>query len=332
VIKKRWLKDIFVIFFLCCLAFIAGGNNNRPDLQNYSQIWEMPNAFIEPGFVFTMSVLKPFVSFREFVLIYILVNYFLLSLCLKYLNVSKYFAFFYFIYPFIFDVIQLRYFGGQTLIICAFCFFLRKKYFFSFILVTLAITFHITFILFIPIFLILLAFEKKILTPGQIILFYPLLFFTLCLVRNDIFVLAAPFLPKIFYEKLLLYSTEIGYGGIIANSILLFNIGLVLYILHLKKSLCAQSDFFLFVYRLSAVFIILLPLLVVRLDFERYFRLLFIIYYIFYFKLFNYLKFENWVKLLFLAFFPYLVWVVFWVPGELIVRLLQFNDFCSFLY
>lgn len=118
VLNKKHSKLIFTLTFIF-MWVLYFGNTGNPDLLSYESIYNTDNTTLEIGFRFIINLSKHFnIDFKTFVCIMSLICLLLVfGTISKFTTNTNYVIAFYFIYPFVLDVIQLRNFMALSIVI-----------------------------------------------------------------------------------------------------------------------------------------------------------------------------------------------------------------------
>ena len=282
-------KLILILFSLLCFSLFAL-NTYNPDFLTFQKIFNFIRYFnlsyysgIEFGFFWLMRI-SGLLGLNYHMFLFVIAVLFLTLFIKAIKKLSIYpgtTMAFYFFFPFLLDVIQIRNSVGYVITLHALIAFLEKKCYKTLFLIILASTFHTTQLFYLLIFLTLI--NKKILV--RLILLLTSIFFILRPILIQILFLLpggekySVYLNEFSYRRLLLYIIFVG--------VLIYFTNIVL--VEFKKKTerveknIIKENLVLFLEKFSWIYILLLPLLAMSPDFFRLIRnfiILFIIGYL----------------------------------------------------
>lgn len=268
-------NKIIDIYSFITLLILGGLNYSNPDYYNYYRSYELATD-TSKVFIFKLIMLaskKIGLKYEVFLFIFIFINLYLIFKLIKKISLNRSFVYlFYIIYPFFFDVVQLKNFALQTITLYIYYYYIYydislKKFL---LLNTLGLGFHEAALLNYP----LILFRKKY----KILLYSFLVFILGFLIWSRILKLEKMlfFLPSWKAEN---YASNLSnYGWIIY---LFSQVILTLYIfINLKKQQNDNKN----IKKLKKILIYSLSFIgfyFINGTFERMFRNIFIIIYIF---------------------------------------------------
>lgn len=120
--SKKNLDILFVPIAFVYMAILMGGNTFNPDSEIYSNMYFNNNFTKDIGFGFLINIFKSIgFNYLEFKLIISIIGLLIISISLFGLVKNKMFFYvLYFIYPFMFDVVQVRNFLCMAFLIAGF--------------------------------------------------------------------------------------------------------------------------------------------------------------------------------------------------------------------
>ena len=308
--KQNRLINIFLgSFGFLIIILLSSGNYFRADISSYINAFYNPDiSYFEPGY----KVLANFFSswsnnFNTFQLFYFSICYSLLFIFYIRLKMSFTWFLFYVIYPFSFDVIQMRFFAGTCFLLHSLLFFHEKKLIMSLFFLILATFFHKSLLVFLPIFIAFKYLKDK---QKIILILFPIWLIVIYVLHQylNVFVaLASQLGESINYASGNKILGGWGHVAIISANIF-FNL-IICYILKKRHNF----GFLNFYITVNLMFLFLVPSYFLDNEFERFFRILFILYYAFYQKIAHLFSISFYFLILSLAL---ILWLIFLFPGE----------------
>lgn len=285
--SKKHSKIIFNLTFIF-IWILYFGNNDNPDLINYESIYNGNDLNIEKGFKFIIQLSKHFnIDFKLFICIISLICLFLIfSTVSKFTTNINYVIALYIIYPFVFDVIQLRNFIAMSIIIFSIRFLFKndiKNKIYYVICVCLAASIHKLMLVYIIFLFINLKNKNRLI---KVMIVFTMFFCALIFLNGN----AISFLNKVMplsEEKYNYYfSNKLRYGFLIYWSFSLLYL-LLVYISRKRVkynwgSTEKYSDSLRFVdlvFWINVLSVTFFPLYMLNIDFYRLFRNLSILNY-----------------------------------------------------
>jgi hypothetical protein len=282
--------DYIVVILLGILMFFAV---NPPDFVSYSKAYVYIGTgaiYIDTGYGWLIlckigNMLG--LDYKMFSILMVIVSCLFISNSVRYFVSSKqsrtYVWTFYLIYPSLLDLVQVRFFVAEALIILSLKFLIRKDFYgntFYAILCTIATFIHSSFIFYF-LFLLIPVFQKfkKYVMPFTIVLI-----FLLFLGRKELYQFAELFINTTRIDRYFNSYNAVGYFGITAYLLTLFSFWYiakcVISTIELERVSIQKKQFIEMFYQISIFIWIILPLTILDTSFFRLQRPLWIILYI----------------------------------------------------
>ncbi|UQZ33123.1 hypothetical protein C2I18_05855 [Paenibacillus sp. PK3_47] len=284
VFKKKSRLFAILLFVLMFILMTATNNSNgeNGDYRAYSNLY---NHFLNGGTLANIAgyqtdfgymtllywVSKLNITYNAFLVLISIISFFLIrSTVKKITNNYNAVLVFYTIFPFFYDAIQFRFFFAYSIIVFALRYLLfenNKDYKKYFILVLFASLFHLTALFYFVYFLVFLNFKTLLKALGILSFIITLYLFisniSIVNIINNI----------ISYDKIEQYSVgNIGYdlNPLTSFAIIFFMIFFVFIITYINKKNESHTTNYLLL--LNIINLLILPFLLVSLDFERFIR------------------------------------------------------------
>ncbi|TDO94093.1 EpsG-like putative glucosyltransferase [Halanaerobium saccharolyticum] len=320
-IKNKKIQLFFKSIILFFMWILYWGNYTSADYDNYKWLYKSLATSSEwiignqPGFAIFMkigSILN--LDYNQFLLVVSFISFWLIIFTVeKYSHESNIVYVFYFISPFILDVVQVKHFLSMSIIIYSLKYLEKRnlKNDIKFvIMIFLAMSIHYVALFFLPLVLL-----NKI-KPEQIKLIVLSLFIAL-----SIFVITGVFKDVVYLlfnpqkmDRYFLINPSFGVLFVyIVQSFIIFSIILLKKFLNQKK---ISNNFINLVYKINIYSFLLFPLYFINVAFIRGFRILMIPNYIFISYSLNLMNNRNRIIIIFFSFLFILFLLFFFSLGS----------------
>lgn len=286
-------ESLTLILILLMVVIIMGGNNKNPDTIVYKNMYLMKFYNKNIGFGYLIQLSKNIgLSLDLFRLIIAIIGILLINSVVRQYLPKRFqilFYFFYFIYPFFIDIVQIRNFISMAILVYALNILkdgtIKSKIYYS-ILILLASSLHSVFIVYLPLVFIEYIFKNR--RVKYIVYVFFAIILLLSLNRDFVNVLVQAFSPLLLdsIQDIDHYITQsTSFGGYVRWGICLINIYLVNYsygYLSNRKSNVGILNLTKYVLWANIYSMLFLPMVLITLDFYRIQRNLTILNYLIY--------------------------------------------------
>lgn len=212
--------NLLYAFEIFALWAISAWNTYNPDYNVYKRWFDLKNyggilKRFEPGFAYSMIVMsKMNLSYQQFLMIYFAIGLIIIALSVKcYCRQPALVILLYGIYPFFMDIVQIRNFMAEAIIIFALRFLeerSKRNIFLYILFVMIASTFHITFMVFL---IFLLAYFKNYFLTLKISLSITLCLGAFIIIDpGGIAKAASKFVATVYFEEEMSLYRVLGYA------------------------------------------------------------------------------------------------------------------------
>lgn len=306
---KLKLEKFFVLFFLLFIFLLVSLNRHNQDYEAYVHIFNNPEGYAEPGYVFLIKLVKLFNGSHDSILCLLalltILTFARICNCFKFdgYGYGYFYSFllFYFIFPLAIDIVQIRNTFSMLLFINSIVFAFESRILLSFIFVLLAPLFHFFGLLYIVIWFVFVL--------GMYNWRYYKLLYVFFVIAS---VLMTVLIPKIIYmfDGVRTLSHYIS-PTVKLHSFAFWGVPLLLDVFVLKflykngvvfKN--TYSDFYVRnILNILCIFSLFIPLILYLDEFNRFFRTALIFKYIAFITLAPFLSFNSKAFLFFYIFF-----------------------------
>lgn len=278
--------SIGIFAFMACLFIFSKG---QADSLNYQYYFENINSIIikknlfnsyEYGWYYYVLLISKITSNYQ---VYLTITFLICSSLIFY-TVREYsdnyflFSVLFLIYPFIMEIINIRYFIAESIFIFSIPFLIKRKRLVYILLILLASTFHS-----LVLFFLLFCFSGEILNKYKkqfIIIYSSILIILICFARSSTVV--SFFSNLVTGSKQYVFQTNSGFGFIAAGIILVINVFLFMWIYNMTKNKNNEISFSQILYQINLLSLGIGVLFLYNTLFERLFRGVLLLNFIYY--------------------------------------------------
>ncbi len=271
----------FKWFLFLFMWMLFAGNYDNADYERYafyynsmisSGVFSLPQVYFEPGFLICMKLSAiSGLSYSNFLFVISFVGLFLIAISVrKETSRPEFVYFFYLIYPFFFDIVQVRFFLATAVFVHALGYLTegKKRCLVKYVIgVFLASSFHVSAFIYLPVGL----FHR---IGAKWIFLFSFAFSSIGIVLVSTKILPFLSLTGFRVEHYLKFSTNVGFYFYIFTQICL------IYLVFTSRSMLARrgmcSCFVDTVFKINLFSIVFFPLLLVDSSFTRLYRMVLI--------------------------------------------------------
>lgn len=271
------------IMILILLLVLFGFNNGNQDYQPYLELFNAPDEYAEIGYVYLVNFIK-LIGGQHATLVLVVGVFYFITLLRALLvfkgNVSVFFLI-YFIYPFIFDITQIRNTIMFGFVLNALIFIYESKWKLGWFCLLLGVLFHNFGVVYFLVFLIYRVYGenlRKIIILGLFFLFFLPLFFTYILPYVSIGRFNS--LAESYISSDLKIRSLFIWGGDILFFIIIAQF-LRSHILSRKNSINVNYNRLDFLFKIILIHLIFLGFVLNFFEFNRVYRNVFLIRYLY---------------------------------------------------